>query len=82
MKLTYKGQMIMSVVIIILANILTDICNFWIYRSIGFAICGLLYIVHPVVPDGMEANEKTILWTRIAGVILILIGVFTRVHHF
>ena len=33
MKLTYKVQMIVAVVIIILANILTDIFDFWIYRS-------------------------------------------------
>ena len=80
MKLTYKAQMILSVVIIILANILTDIFEIWIYRSLGFAVCGLLFIVHPVVPNGMEANKKAIFWTRIAGVILIFIGVFTRVH--
>lgn len=80
MKLTYKAQMIMSVVIIILANILTDIFVSWIYRSIGFGICGLLFIVHPVVPDNMAGNKQAVFWTRVAGVILILIGIFTRVH--
>lgn len=80
MKLTYKIQMIISVVIIILGNILTDIFDFWIYRSIAFAICGLLFIVHPVVPKHLETNKITIFWTRVAGVILILIGIFTRVH--
>ena len=82
MKLTYKAQMGISVMIIIFANILTDVLENWIYRSIGFAVCGLLFIVHPVVPEGMAVNQKTIFWTRTAGVILILIGVFTRVHHF
>ena len=80
MKLTYNAQMLISVVIIILANILTEILDDWIYRSIGFVICGLLFIVHPVVPNGVEANRKAIFWTRIAGVILIFIGIFTRVH--
>lgn len=80
MKLTYKAQMIISVIIIILGNVLTEMFDFWIYRSIAFAICGLLFIVHPVVPNSLEANKTTIFWTRIAGVILILIGVFTRVH--
>ena len=80
MKLTYKLQMIISVIIIILANILTEIFDFWIYRSIGFAICGLLYVVHPAVPNNMEGNKQAVFWTRIAGVILIFIGIFTRVH--
>ena len=80
MKLTYKAQMIISVIIIILGNILTDIFDFWIYRSIAFAICGLLFIVHPVVPNNMTGNKQAVFWTRIAGVILILIGIFTRVH--
>lgn len=81
MKLTYKAQMIISVIIIILANILTEICVSWIYRSIGFGICGLLFIVHPAVPKHLEGIDKAVLWTRIAGVILILIGTFTRVHY-
>ena len=80
MKLSYKKQMIIAVIIIILANIMTDIFDFWIYRSVGFVICGLIWIIHPVWPNGAEVSKRTLLWTRIAGVILILIGVFTRVH--
>lgn len=38
MKLTYKKQMIIAVIIIILTNIMTEIFDFWIYRSIGFGI--------------------------------------------
>ena len=81
MKWTYKTQMIISVIIIILANILTDIFEFWVYRSIGFGICGLIWIIHPVLPKGAEVSQKTLSWVRIAGVILILIGIFTRVHY-
>lgn len=80
MKLSYNAQMIISVVIIVLANILSDVFDFWLYRSIGFGICGIIWIIHPVVPSHMEANKRAILWTRIAGAVLILIGVFTRVH--
>ena len=81
MKLTYKVQMIISVVIIILANIITEIFDSWICRSLGFAVCGLLWIVHPVLPGGAEVSNRTLSWVRIAGVILVLIGVFTRVHY-
>ena len=81
MKLTYKAQMILSFILVILGNILTDVFVFWFYRSISFIICGLLFIVHPVVPKHLEGIDKSVFWTRIAGVILILIGIFTRVHY-
>ena len=81
MKLNYKMQMIISIVIIILANIITEMFDFWIYRSLGFYVCGLIWIMHPVLPNGAEVSKRTLLWVRIAGIILILIGIFTRVHY-
>ena len=80
MKLTYKAQLIIELFVIILSLILSDVLQHWIYRSIGFVICGLLWIINPVLPKGAEVSKRTILWTRLAGVILILIGIFTRVH--
>ena len=79
-KLTYEPQLTISFFIVILGCILSDIFNFWIYHSMAYVICGLLFIVHPVVPKQLEGIDKAIFWTRIAGVILILIGIFTRVH--
>ena len=67
--------------IVILANGIADIFNYWLYRSIGFAICGLLWILHPVLPKGAEVSKRTLLEARIAGIILILIGIFTRIHY-
>ena len=80
MKLTYKAQMLICLVIIFLANVISTILKHWIYRSGGFVICGLLWLIHPVLPNGAEVSKKTLLWTRIAGIILILIGVFTRAY--
>ena len=80
MKLTYKAQMLISLVIILLANVISTILKHWIYRSGGFVICGLLWLIHPVLPNGADVSKRTLLWTRIADVILILIGVFTRAY--
>ena len=80
MKLTYKAQILICLVIILLANVISTILKHWIYRSGGFVICGLLWLIHPVLPNGAEVSKRTLLWTRIAGVILILIGVFTRAY--
>lgn len=81
MKLSYKAQSTLCFFIIIAANILTDVFGFWLYRSLGWVLCGLLFMAHPVVPNGMSVTKQTIFWTRIAGLIMILIGIFTRVHH-
>ena len=80
MKLTYKAQMRLSFLLVILGNILTDAFDFWVYRSIAFVICGLLFLVNPAVPGHLKGIDRAVFWTRIAGVILILIGIFTRVH--
>ncbi len=80
MKLTYKTQMIISLIVILLANVISTILKHWIYRSVGFVICGLLWVIHPVLPKGVKVSKKTLLWVRVAGLILILIGVFTRAY--
>lgn len=81
MKMTYKTQLIATVVIVILANGVAEVFKHWIYRSIGFIICGLLWIIRLVLPNSAEVSKRTLLWVRIAGVVLILIGIFTRVHY-
>lgn len=78
MKLNYRAQMVVAVVIVLLANVLSTIFKHWIYRSAGFVVCGLLWIIHPVLPNGKKESRETLLWVRIAGFILILMGVFTR----
>ena len=80
MKLTYKAQMFISLVVILVANVISTILKHWIYRSGGFVNCGLLWLIHPVLPNGAEVSKRTLLWTRIAGIILILIGIFTRAY--
>ena len=78
MKWHFRTQVILSVVIIIVFNILSTVCQHWIYRNIGFVLCGLMYLIHPVVPETVLASRQMLWAIRIAGVILILIGLFTR----
>ena len=78
MKLNYKVQMIIAVAIIIVFNILSTFFGHWIFRSIGFVISGLLYTIHPVVPQNQEDNKESVKAVRSAGIVLILIGLFTR----
>ena len=80
-KMTYETQLTISFFLVILGCVLSDLFDVWIYHSIAYVICGLLFISHPVVPKHLEGMDKAVFWTRIAGVILILIGVFTRVPY-
>ena len=80
MKLNYKNQIILTVIIIIIANIITEVFHHWIYRSIGFGIYGLIHIIHPVIPQYAEPTKLNYNAIRLADIILILIGIFTRVY--
>lgn len=80
--LTYKTQLIVSVVLILLANILTTVLNHWIYRSIGFVLCGLLWILNPAMIKDRTPSKKFTRCIRLAGVVLVLIGVFTRSYFY
>ena len=82
MKLKYKAQIALTVILALIGNILTDIFDFWLYRSLAYILSGLLHIAHPVAPKGMEGNRKAEFYVQVAGVILIFLGVFTRVNHF
>ena len=77
-KLGYKHQLILSVALVILGNILGTVFQTWVYRSAAFIVCGLIWIVNPVLASYIPATKERIRWVRISGVILILIGVFTR----
>lgn len=78
MKLNFKNQVILSVALVILGNLLGTVYQSWIYRSASFVISGVIWIVNPVLGAGIPETEENIKWARVAGVILILIGVFTR----
>lgn len=81
MKLTYWMQMAISCIIVLLGNVLSTVLHHWRCRSSGFIICGLLWLFHPILPRGAAISKTTLFWTRVAGVVLVLIGVFTRVNY-
>ncbi|MBQ3090268.1 MAG: hypothetical protein IJD21_06910 [Oscillospiraceae bacterium] len=78
MKLNYKHQLILTMVIMLLFNLLNTLFQQWIFTSIGYVLCGLIWVVHPVMIGGATPTEKQILAIRLAGGVLILIGIFTR----
>ena len=78
MKLTYKNQLLLSVGTIIVFNVLNTIFHHWVLSSIGWWLCGLLWIIHPVGTKAMEPTKKKLLIIRFAGVFLIIVGLVVR----
>lgn len=82
MKLTYKNQLIISVVIVLLFDILSSIFEHWAIAGAGKAVCGLLWIFHPVLPQSVPSTKKNLALCRIAGVVLLFIAVFVRSYFY
>jgi len=77
-KLNYKRQLLLSVCIVLVFNLLNTLCKHWIFTSIGYALCGLLWIIHPVMAGSQEPTKKQLSIIRMAGLVFILIAVFSR----
>ncbi len=78
MKLTYKNQLLLSCGLILLFNVLNTIFHHWIFSSIGWWLCGLMWIIHPVGTKNMEPTKKNLLIIRLAGVFLVIVGLVVR----
>jgi len=77
MKLNHKTQMILAVGIVVICYILAMVFQNMLFRTLGLCLSGLLYAIHPVVQKGEESNKELKRAVRIAGIFLILIGIFT-----
>ena len=77
MKLNYKSQMAVAVGVVLICYVLAFVFSNMLFRSLGLCLSGLLYAIHPVVPKGEENNKDLKRYVRIAGIMLILFGMFT-----
>ena len=79
MKLNYKLQLLLSVVLILPGNVLCTVFKHWIYRNIAYFVCALIWIIHPVMAGNQEPTEKQLNQIRFwRGGILLLMAFFTR----
>ena len=79
MKLSYRSQMILAIGIFVICLVLTIVFRNLLFRTIGLCLSGLLYAIHPVLPVGEESNKELKKLIRMAGIILICVGLFTTV---
>ena len=80
MKLNYKNQLILTVGIILVFNTLNTLLHHWIWSSIGRVLCGLIWLIHPVMIGSGTPTKGQLNMIRLVGVFLILYGVFGRIY--
>ena len=78
MKLTYKMQLGFTAIIVALFNILNTIFHNWILSSIGYCLCGFLWVIHPIGTKNMEPTKRNLLIIRFAGVFFVIVGLVVR----
>ena len=80
MKLNYKNQLTITILIGFVFSGLNMLLHHWIFTSIGRILAGLLWVVHPVMFGTVPPTRKQKWIIRGAGIFLILYGVFGRLY--
>lgn len=76
-KLTFKNQLILGVVILLVGFACATVTKIAVCSNIGWIIYGLLFVVHPVWPESAR-SPRMALYMRLVGVVIILLGLITR----
>lgn len=80
MKLNYKNQLTITIIIALVFSGLNMIFHQWIFTSIGHVLAGLLWAIHPVMIGTVPPTRKQKWIIRGAGIFLIIFGIFSRLH--
>lgn len=78
MKPEFQKRLVTMGIIVLVFSVLNTVFKHWIFSSIGFSISGLLCVVRPVKMDDIQPEKRQLMECRIAGVILILLGIMLR----
>lgn len=65
-------------IIVLLSCVLNTLFKHWIFTSIGFGICGLIWFFHPVKMNDVRPEKSQFMECRIAGVIVFILGLMLR----
>ena len=78
MKPEFRKRLNTMAIIVLVFSVLNTAFRHWVFSSIGFCVCGLLCVVRPVKMNDIRPEQKQLLECRIAGIILILLGIILR----
>ena len=78
-RITFKQQVFIGIVFIIVGNVLALILHKGLFANIAWILYGLVLILHPIYPERYSNDVKSAkLGSRIAGIICILVGILTK----
>ncbi len=78
MKPEFRKRLNKMAIIILVFSVLNTLFRHWIFSSIGFCVCGLLCVIRPVKMNDIRPEKNQLTECRIAGIILILLGIMLR----
>ncbi len=78
MKPEFRKRLMTMILIVLAFSVMNTVFKHWIFSSIGFCVSGLLCIIKPVKISDFQPEKKQFMECRIAGVILILLGIMLR----
>ncbi len=74
----FEKQFRNGIIAIVLGVILSHIFKNGIFSNIAWVFYGLLYVVHPVDLHSRPLTPKGAVAVRIAGAVIVLLGIVTR----
>ena len=78
MRPEFKKRLIAMAMIVLVFSVLNTVFRHWIFSSIGFCIGGLICVIRPVKMNDIQPEKRQLMECRIAGIILILLGMMLR----
>lgn len=73
--MSYRGQFWLTIGLITAFHILNMLLHHWLLSCTGYVLAGLLWILHPMLPERTENTRQNRNIIRLAGGVLILLGV-------
>ena len=82
MRREFVKQGNICMVIILVCSLLNTLCKHWIFSSIGFCLCGLIWFFHPVKMNDIRPEASQFRECKIAGVVVFLLGLMLRARFY
>ena len=78
-KLTYSRQIVLGLILLSLGHLLSWVTGWQYFQNLGWIAYGLLFLIHPVWLESASQNPHIKTYVRVAGAVVILIGLMLRV---
>ena len=82
MRPEFKKRLITMAAIVFISCILNTVFKHWLFTSVGFCISGLICVIRPVKINDIQPEKQQFTECRIAGVIVILLGIMLRARFY